>query len=90
MGTEKELLTKTACAEKFHRISGEAPASPFSCEARLRYRQPERPVTVYPLPGGRVRLEFDTPQRAPAPGQAAVLYQGDTVLGGGVLVSTEC
>ena len=44
--------------------------------------------TVYPAENG-FRLEFDQPQRAPTPGQAAVLYQGDVVLGGGTITRVE-
>ena len=48
----------------------------------LRNRQPEQPVLAQPLGGQAVLLYFDRPQRAVTPGQAAVLYDGDTVLGG--------
>ena len=48
-----------------------------------------RAVTVYPAGEDRIRLEFDEPQRAPTPGQAVVLYQGDVVLGGGTIVRVE-
>jgi len=43
------------------------------------------PATVTPLPGRRIRVEFDTPQRAVTPGQAAVVYIGDEVKGGGTI-----
>ena len=51
--------------------------------ARTRYRQKEFSALARPLPGGRLELLFDAPQRAVSPGQAVVLYQGDLVLGGG-------
>ena len=51
--------------------------------------QTEQAATVYPAGEGRFRLEFDQPQRAPTPGQAVVLYQGDVVLGGGTIVAVE-
>lgn len=44
-------------------------------------------MTVYPQGAGGVRIEFDRPQRAVTPGQAAVLYDGETVLGGGEIQS---
>jgi len=59
------------------------PAEPIRGEAKIRYRQPALPATVHPLPGGRARIVFDQPARAVAPGQAAVFYQGDAVVGGG-------
>ena len=85
LGTERQLLTDTVYVSDVHWISGVAPQAPFSCTARLRYRQPEKLVTVHPLSDTQIQLVFAVPQRAPAPGQAAVLYQDDVVLGGGVI-----
>ncbi len=51
-----------------------------------RYRGPESRATVERLEGDRARIRFEKPQRAPAPGQAAVLYDDDVVLGGGTIV----
>ena len=56
---------------------------------RTRYHQTEQAATVYPAGEGKFRLEFDQPQRAPTPGQAVVLYQGDVVLGGGIITRVE-
>lgn len=64
------------------------PAGFFRAEAKLRYRQQARPCAVRPLPDGRVRLEFLELEYAVAPGQAAVIYCGDQVLGGGTIRQT--
>ena len=53
---------------------------------KLRYRHTEQPCVIHQTAADSVILEFDTPQRAPSPGQAAVFYDGDVVLGGGVIV----
>lgn len=53
---------------------------------KLRYRHTEQPCVIHQTAKDTVILEFDTPQRAPSPGQAAVFYDGDVVLGGGVIV----
>ena len=53
---------------------------------KLRYRHNEQPCKIHQVDKDTVILEFDTPQRAPSPGQAAVFYDGDVVLGGGVIV----
>ena len=53
---------------------------------KLRYRHNEQPCVIHQTGKDTVILEFDTPQRAPSPGQAAVFYDGDIVLGGGVIV----
>ncbi len=58
---------------------------PVRCRARLRYRQREEPCRAELSPEGAVELTFDEPQRAVTPGQAAVLYEGDRVLGGGTI-----
>lgn len=60
------------------------PARPFAAAAKTRYRMKEQPVQVS-LEGEDVVLTFLEPQRAVTPGQAAVLYQGDRVLGGGTI-----
>ncbi|MEI3129931.1 MAG: aminomethyltransferase beta-barrel domain-containing protein [Oscillospiraceae bacterium] len=68
---------------------GPGPAEPVRCRVKIRYRQPEQDAVVTPLAGGWAKLVFDTPQRAITPGQAAVFYDGDLVLGGGVLTARE-
>ena len=70
-------------------VAGTAPAETFRCRAKIRYRHPEQPCTAELLGNSRVLLRFDAPQRAPAPGQSAVLYDGDTVLGGGVIAGSQ-
>ena len=85
LGPKEALFSRTALVPDFHWISDEAPATPIRCAAKIRYRHPEQPCLLTPLPEGGVRLEFDTPQRAITPGQSAVVYDGDTVLGGGEL-----
>lgn len=64
-------------------IAGSAPTGPIRAHVQIRYRHREAPATIVPLDETRVRVEFDTPQAAIAPGQAAVFYDGDLVLGGG-------
>ena len=54
--------------------------------AKIRHSQFDQPATVYPEENGLARVVFDEPQRAISPGQAVVLYRGDTVIGGGTIV----
>lgn len=86
LGDEKELFHTTAIVEDFNWIAGEAPSVPIRCKAKTRYRQTEQPATATVNSDGTVTLVFDEPIRAITPGQAAVLYDGDTVLGGGVII----
>lgn len=85
LGKEASLFSSVATVRDFNWISGETPAAPIRCQAKTRYRQKEQPATASVNPDGSVTLTFDTPIRAITPGQAAVLYDGDVVLGGGVI-----
>lgn len=89
LGMKESLYSKEIFAEDFHWISGEVPDGDFRCKVKVRYRQQEQWATVTPFEGKRIRIVFDEPQRAVTPGQAAVLYDGDVVLGGGVLTESE-
>ena len=68
-------------------IPSPLPDAPVRCKARIRYHHPEQPCTVIPLSADSVRVVFDEPVRAITPGQAAVFYDGDTVLGGGTIAA---
>jgi len=59
------------------------PGAAFACRIKIRYRSPAVDATVEPLAGDRFRVRFAEPCRGIAPGQAAVCYDGDRVLGGG-------
>ena len=83
LGTNEELFGTELEAGEFNWIAGHAPAGRFRCSAKIRYRQTEQPAEAAVLENGNVILRFDEPQRAITPGQAAVLYDGDIVLGGG-------
>ncbi len=85
----EQLFQSVAVAEEFNWIALDAPVSPIRAKARARYHQPEQPATARVLKNGRVRVEFDQPQRALTCGQAIVLYDGDVVLGGGTICKVE-
>lgn len=86
LGENGDLFSTELTVGDFNWISGEAPSETFRCEAKIRYRQKEQPATVYPCGAGKVKIVFDEPQRAITPGQAAVLYDGEKVLGGGTIL----
>lgn len=88
LGASEDLFHRGVKVRDMHWIAGSAPGESFRCKAKLRYRHPEQPVSVTVLENGEIRLLFDEPQRAPTPGQYAVLYDGDIVLGGGVIAGT--
>ena len=66
-------------------VSIAEPNTPIRCQVQVRYRSRPIPVNVIPLENSRVKLVFDEPQFGITPGQAAVLYQGEMVLGGGII-----
>jgi tRNA-specific 2-thiouridylase len=87
VGTGRELETREAHVRDLRFVS-QARGVPFRAQARVRHRAPEVPATVVPESGGGARVLFDAPVRAVAPGQSCVFYEGDVVIGGGVL--TRC
>lgn len=76
---ESAELVATAC----NWIAVEPPVAPVRAQARIRHRHQEAPATLQPLGQDRVRVVFDSPQRAVAPGQGVAFYDGDLLLGGG-------
>ena len=80
------LFSRELTANDFNWIAYDVPPCELRATARVRYHQREQAATVTVLSDGRVHLVFDEPQRAITPGQAVVLYDGDTVLGGGTIL----
>lgn len=89
LGPKEELFSDVLFVPAFHWISGRVPEGPIRCAVRIRYRHQEQPATLTPLANGGARVVFDEPQRAVTPGQSAVAYDGDTVLGGGEIASEQ-
>ena len=85
LGDNEDLFTGRLTACRVNWIAGQAPAGPIRVTAKTRYSQTEAEATVTPLEGQRIEVVFDRPQRAVTAGQAVVLYDGDQVLGGGVI-----
>ena len=76
-------------ANRVNWVSGTAPAHPLEIGVSVRYGAAPRPATVTPCVDALVRVKFDTAQTGVATGQAAVFYDGEDCLGGGVICSTE-
>lgn len=85
LGTQEALFASGALLQNVNWIQGDKPSGQVRCAAKVRYRQAEQPACVTPLDENSARLVFSKPQRAITPGQAAVFYDGDTVLGGGTI-----
>jgi len=86
VGGESDLLHRQLIASQLSWVSGEPPKSPVRITARIRYRSPEAPASLK-VNADTAEVLFDEPQRAITPGQAVVFYQGEEVLGGGIIDS---
>lgn len=85
LGKSEDLFSKKLDAADFNWVAFDEPPEKMRVRAKVRYRQPEQWATAEPTGAGTVRVVFDEPQRAIAKGQAVVLYDGDTVIGGGTI-----
>ena len=90
LGNEHDLYSDTLIADEVNLISVEKIDEPIKVKAKVRYRQAEQPAVARQLADGRLYVKFDKPQRAITKGQAVVLYDGDTVVGGATIVKAGC
>jgi len=84
VGRQDELGSRRLSASKLSWVSGEPPHRPDNITAKIRYQSPEAPVSLS-FKTANIEVEFTEAQPAIAPGQAIVFYQGDTLLGGGII-----
>ena len=89
VGPEEKLFSTTLIAKDCNWFPFEALTKPITVTAKARSRHKEQPATVTPLPDGSVEVVFDTPQRALTTGQAVVFYDGETVIGGGMITEIK-
>ena len=85
VGTLDELGFTELTARDVNWTSGEAPREPFHAEVKIRYSAKEVGALVSPMEGDQVSVKFDAPVRDVTAGQAAVFYQGEVLLGGGII-----
>jgi tRNA-specific 2-thiouridylase len=87
VGEADELGMQELIARDVNWPSGEPPTEPFRAEVKIRYTAKEAWAQVTPLAGGQqVEVRFDAPQRDVTPGQAAVFYVNDVLIGGGIII----
>ena len=85
VGELDALGVRRVVIHKMHYVSGAAPAEPLRCSARIRYKAREASCLLMPAPNGGAVVEFDALQRDVTPGQGLVAYDGEAVLGGGLI-----
>lgn len=88
LGNNEDLMTNRLIATDFNWIAFDAPKEPIRAFAKVRYKQAEQPCTATVTENG-VEIVFDSSLRAITAGQAVVLYDGDTVIGGGTITTTQ-
>jgi len=82
IGTNDDLMKRSMKVDRVNWVSTDAPADTIRAAVRIRYKHEESAATLRPSDSGYA-IEFETNQRAITPGQAAVFYQDDLLLGGG-------
>ncbi len=85
VGEAEELGQISLTAKRVNWVSGLTPTEPFRAQVKIRYKASPVIATIYPLADNRMKVEFDASMRDITPGQGAVVYDGDLVLGGGVI-----
>jgi tRNA-specific 2-thiouridylase len=85
VGEKDDVLSHSMTVRDLSWVSGTSPEFPCRVAVKIRSKHPETPAELRFAAEGRITVAFDSPQSAITPGQAAVFYQGDTVLGGGVI-----
>ncbi|MDX2034568.1 MAG: aminomethyltransferase beta-barrel domain-containing protein, partial [Blastocatellia bacterium] len=87
VGSSDDLLKRDMIVDRVNWISIPDLAEPMRVSVKIRSRAEEAPATLQKLPDGSILVAFDEPQRAVTPGQAAVFYDDDVVIGGGWIVN---
>ena len=86
LGEQEELFYKSVLVKDVNFIPFDELKGSLNVTAKLRYNQIPQPAVIKKTEDGNVLITFNEPQRAPSPGQAAVFYDGDIVVGGGIIV----
>lgn len=86
LGKNEDLFSKEALVENINWIDPEDDRTEIRCKAKVRYRMTEQPCVVKKIDATKALVIFDEPQRAITPGQSAVFYEDEVVLGGGTIV----
>ena len=87
IGPRHDLGQQEFYADNLNWISGESPQNPFSANVKIRYKSDEVPATITELDPGSALINLESPLPDITPGQAAVFYQNDLCLGGGIIRS---
>jgi tRNA-specific 2-thiouridylase len=87
LGEADELFSNELIAHDLNYLSIDTLEEPIKVNAKIRYSAKESSATIYPLENNKVKVIFEQPQRAVTPGQSIVFYDGDIVVGGGIIAT---
>ena len=87
VGEKESTYGTSLIAGNLNWLTAEPPARPFPASVKIRYRAPDAKATVTPREDNRAYVEFEQPQFAITPGQTVAFYEGDIVLGGGIIAT---
>lgn len=85
IGENQDLLKSTFTVANLNWVSIRQPREPVACEVKIRYQHKPGRATLYPLSEKEARIKFSKAERAITPGQSAVFYDGEILLGGGII-----
>jgi tRNA-specific 2-thiouridylase len=89
VGTKNQLPRTRLGANEVNWVSIEPPRKSFRAKVKIRYKSPEEPATIIPIGTDAFEIQFDNPIRDITPGQAAVVYDAETCLGGGIIIRSN-
>jgi tRNA-specific 2-thiouridylase len=86
IGENGTQYCKGLIADRLNFIAFDSLTEPLRAEVKIRFRAKEQPALITPLDGDKIKIIFDEPQRSITPGQSAVIYDGNTIIGGGRII----
>jgi tRNA-specific 2-thiouridylase len=89
IGEREKLGRNRLWAENVNWVSIDTPANPINAQVKIRYKSSDEPASIIPIDGDRVKVNFERHLNGITPGQAAVFYQEDICLGGGIIYASE-
>ncbi len=87
LGVDQDLLASDAISINHTFLPFDRLDAPMRADVKIRYKSPAVAAMIYPMDDDKIRIVFDNPQKSVTPGQAAVFYDGDIVVGGGTIIS---
>ncbi len=85
IGNKNALYCEKFIVDQINLVSQERIDQAIKAHVKIRYNDEGHPSTLHPLKDGKIHIKFDTPQLAVTPGQSAVFFSGEKIIGGGII-----